>query len=314
MDILNTEEYQFLNTINNVAYLTLGGSKAYGTNTPTSDTDIRGFRYETADEVFGLSEYEDTYEHKATDTVIYTFKKFVKLLANCNPNVIEMLGTRDCDVLKMDDTTKYMRENSHMFLSKRAYVTFVGYATSQLRRLENALARDSYTAREKDNHIMKTLQAEFLKYKSDYGDFGKMDLAMNDEGIIVSADFSNMPLKKFIDINAMMNNTLRNYGKLNHRNNKKDEAHLNKHAMHLIRLYYMGIDILKNKEIVTYRENEHDTLMAIRNGEMSMQDVFKLKDSLEKEIKLANETSDLPDKVDYKAINSFVAKVLREHT
>ncbi len=42
---------------------------------------------------------------------------------------------------------------------------------------------------------------------------------------------------------------------------------LKKHAMHLVRLYHMAFDILERKQIVTYREEDHDLLMVIRNGE-----------------------------------------------
>ena len=51
-----------------------------------------------------------------------------------------------------------------------------------------------------------------------------------------------------------------------HRNNKKDDYHLNKHAMHLIRLFLMAEDILKEKTIVTYREKDLDFLLSIKNG------------------------------------------------
>ncbi len=50
----------------------------------------------------------------------------------------------------------------------------------------------------------------------------------------------------------MMNdlvNVLSNYEKLNHRNHKKDDNHLNKHAMHLIRLYLMCLDILEKEDV-----------------------------------------------------------------
>ena len=63
-----------------------------------------------------------------------------------------------------------------------------------------------------------------------------------------------------------MHNIVKDYTKLNGRNHKKDNEHLNKHAMHLIRLYLMCIDILEKQEINTYREKEHDLLMNIRNG------------------------------------------------
>lgn len=50
-----------------------------------------------------------------------------------------------------------------------------------------------------------------------------------------------------------MTNVLGTYEKLNHRNHKKDDNHLNKHAMHLVRLYLMCLDILEKEDIITYR-------------------------------------------------------------
>lgn len=39
-----------------------------------------------------------------------------------------------------------------------------------------------------------------------------------------------------------MNNIVRDYDKLNHRNSKNDELHLNEHALHLIRLIQLKND------------------------------------------------------------------------
>ena len=39
------------------------------------------------------------------------------------------------------------------------------------------------------------------------------------------------------------------YDKAGHRNHKKDDDHLNKHAMHLVRLLMTGIEILEKGEI-----------------------------------------------------------------
>ncbi len=60
------------------------------------------------------------------------------------------------------------------------------------------------------------------------------------------------------NINSDMNNIVKDYSKLNHRNSKKDELHLNKHAMHLIRLLVTGTEILEGKGVNTYREKERE--------------------------------------------------------
>ena len=65
-----------------------------------------------------------------------------------------------------------------------------------------------------------------------------------------------------------MHNIVRDYDKLGKRNRKKDDNHLNKHAMHLIRLFMMAIDILERGEIRTFRQEEHQLLMEIRKWQL----------------------------------------------
>jgi predicted nucleotidyltransferase len=70
------------------------------------------------------------------DSVVYGIRKFFKLAADCNPNIIEVLfGDESGHVL----TTKYSRylvERRDLFLSAKAKFTFSGYAFSQLKRIK----------------------------------------------------------------------------------------------------------------------------------------------------------------------------------
>ena len=85
--------------------------------------------------------------------------------------------------------------------------------------------------------------------------------------------------------------------------------------MHLIRLYLMAIDILEKKEIVTYRESNHDLLMEIRNGRyldvnrQPTEEFFSIVENLQKRFEYSKEHTDLPDNPDYKGINEFLASV-----
>ena len=87
--ILDTPPYRFLrkdkHLKSRVCYLTIAGSKAYGTDTPESDTDIRGVTLERPEEIYGSETFEQ-FEDKEADTVIYGLKKFVSLCKACNPN------------------------------------------------------------------------------------------------------------------------------------------------------------------------------------------------------------------------------------
>lgn len=93
------------------------------------------------------------------------------------------------------------------------------------------------------------------------------------------------------------------------------DGKLSKHMMHLVRLYLMALDILERKEIVTYREKDHDFLMEIRNGKyldenrQPIPEFFTLVDSLQTKFDYAKNNTDLPENPDYKKINEFVASV-----
>lgn len=134
------KEYEFLRTNpllgENIILLGLGGSKAYGTDTPTSDTDIRGIATRSAYDILAGNQFDQVMD-EPTDTTVYSLEKIINLLSNCNPNVIELLGLRKEDYFVLKPAGLLLLKNKQLFLSKRAAKSFGGYATAQLRRLEN---------------------------------------------------------------------------------------------------------------------------------------------------------------------------------
>lgn len=124
----------------NPAYLTIHGSHAYGLNTPTSDMDQRGFFFWSKQDFFGLRSGPEQIETKTEnlDYVIWEFRKFVRLAAASNPNVLETLFTDQRDVLIRDSTgvAAMLREHAQdWFLSKKVETTFGGFARQQFTRL-----------------------------------------------------------------------------------------------------------------------------------------------------------------------------------
>lgn len=320
-DKLNSSEYEFLRTDphlgSNILILTTAGSIAYGTNVDTSDIDIRGVTLETKQDIMGLSSFEQ-FEDRATDTVIYGLKKFINLCLNSNPNVLEILGTRPEHLLVITKEGQLLRDNVDLFLSKKAIQSFGNYATAQLRRLQNALARDNYPQAEKEKHILNSIlgQMEHLKrtYKSFTGSeinlyIDESDKEDMDTEIFIDIDLKHYPLRDFKNIYSEMSNIVKDYSKLNHRNSKKDELHLNKHAMHLIRLLITGTEILEGKGINTYREKERELFLDIRIGKYSYNDIFEMVDEYERKFKLAAENTSLPDEPNYKRVEELMLEI-----
>ena len=175
MSLLNQKEYSFLKederfTNKRLALLTYGGSHAYGTNNKGSDIDLRGIYLPTKQEILSMTYEEKPFTDKITDTVIYPLKQIVELLCNCNPNTIEILGTREEDIFAINDIGKILRENAYVFLSQKAYDSFNGYAVSQLRRLQNAIARDSLAQPDKEEHILQSIKRRMDTFEISYKD------------------------------------------------------------------------------------------------------------------------------------------------
>lgn len=329
-EVILRPEYNFLNTDkflkSNIMFLTFGGSYAYGTNTLNSDIDIRGCVLNRKSDLIGLTEFEQ-FMDKNTDTTIYSFNKFINLLINCNPNVIELLGCKSEHYTKMSEDGRMLLENKKIFLSQKAINSFSGYATDQLRRLQNSLARDCYTEIEKENHIMNSVKSAILDFNNRYTKFDDSSIVLSidkaenkdlDFEIFANVNLKHYPLRDYKNIWSEMNNIVKDYGKLNKRNRKKDNQHLNKHAMHLIRLYLMCLDILEKEQINTYRENDLELLMSIRNGEFQNRDgsysqsFFDLVSDLENRVEYAKRNTNLPLQPNYNKIEELVIEINRK--
>lgn len=80
----------------------------------------------------------------------------------------------------------------------------------------------------------------------------------------------------------------------------------------MVRLSFVGIDLVKDGEIDNYREHERDLLLNIRNGFHQQEDgfykpeFFDMIDSYKPDFDKAKGISILPRKVDMKATESFV--------
>ena len=114
MDVIG-KNYGFLHESpilgNNIILLTYGGSYAYGTNVETSDIDIRGITFNPIGSLLGNDEFEQ-FEDENTDTVIYGLNKMMQLLLRCNPNCIEILGTKPehCYVRRSKDIDQKQKD------------------------------------------------------------------------------------------------------------------------------------------------------------------------------------------------------------
>lgn len=327
--LINAKEYDFLREHprlgSRIILLGLGGSYAYGTDNDDSDIDLRGITLNLPSDLLGLTEFEQ-YEDRHTDTVIYSFNKIVRLFLECNPNTIELLGLDEEQYLIKTALGQELLDHKDLFLSKRAAKSFGGYAGAQLRRLQNAIARDSMSQPEKEQHIYNSVKnaLEDFRRKNELFDKGNIhiyiDKAENPElqsEIFIDAEYRHLPLRDYQNMLNAMINVVRDYDKIGKRNRKKDGDHLNKHAMHLIRLFMMAIDILEKGEIITHRKQDADLLRSIRRGDFQREDktfsgaFYRLLADYENRLEKAVQRSVLPDNPDMEKVERFVEYINR---
>lgn len=109
----------------------ISGSKAYGLDTPTSDTDIKGVFILPKEEYYGLN-YIPQINNETNDVVFYELGRFMELLSLNNPNILELLNTPD-DAIIYRHT--YLSEiKSELILSKLCSNTFGKFALSQIKK------------------------------------------------------------------------------------------------------------------------------------------------------------------------------------
>lgn len=109
----------------------ISGSKAFGLDTPTSDTDIKGVFYMPKEKYFGL-EYISQIANESNDIVYYELGRFVELLLKNNPNILELLASPDdCILYKNPIMDRFQISD---FLSKLCKDSFAGYAMGQIKK------------------------------------------------------------------------------------------------------------------------------------------------------------------------------------
>ena len=91
---------QELRDRNLILFECISGSRAYGTELPTSDSDIRGVFILPQADFYSLNYVEQINDAK-NDVVFYELRRFIELLARNNPNILELLCTPfDCILYK----------------------------------------------------------------------------------------------------------------------------------------------------------------------------------------------------------------------
>lgn len=295
-----------------IIFETIVGSQLYGTNVEESDIDYKGVCIlDREREYFSFTPRFEQFHSNEIDREIYDFRKFLGMLAQNNPNIMDLVFSPEKYWVQTSPTWEMLIKHKDKFISQKCKHTFLGYATSQLKRIKSH-----------KKWLMEPLERQPLRE-----DFGikngqpivREDLMKAVESIPI--EYFREGLRKDFTREKQYQGALREWNHYRawkkNRNPKraKMEAEFGfdlKHSMHLIRLSRMGREILRDGKVnVDRRGIDADDLLDIRKGLWSYDKVVNEAESIENEIKEMK--SDLPEMVDKDFASELCIEVIKTH-
>lgn len=303
------------------------GSKLYGTDTLTSDTDYSGVF--VADESYYLGMFsvdqvdlsevvkrvDGKNDSSSIDYTVYNIKKFIRLAMDNNPNVLEQLFISKEKLLYYTETGQILLDNREIFPHQGLYQRFTGYAISQKKKMVtktthfNILQDVVKYLKTKENYRdkLETLEVEMKTKFNLHIDEIVLDHNYIQRNFVVGD--SRVPLdftiKKAIEV---LGNRIRIFS--NRQELITRYGYDCKFASHLIRLLDEGIELLETGKIEFPLRNA-SLLKDIKEGKYSLEEIFIKAEQLEKEVALKLEKTKLPKYPNVEEINSLTIKLIK---
>jgi uncharacterized protein len=149
--------------LENLSFSYISGSRLYGTNISSSDTDIRGVFLHSIDKVFSILKEDDITEVTFTgdnDQVFFEFKSFAAMLREQKPNAIEALWIPENNILQDSGLYYDLRNNKEEFTSHFSLEKMLGFAASQFKMAQR------FEKKHFDKEMKEPLRQDFLKILS----------------------------------------------------------------------------------------------------------------------------------------------------
>ncbi len=296
-------------------YETIHGSRAYGLAREGSDTDRKGVIVGPRRWYFGFSSTPEQIEHSA-DHVDFELRKLMRLVAANNPSMLELLFTDSRDQSVHHPAGARLLEARPRFLSKRVAGTFGGYALSQLGRIRRHRRWLLSPPAAPPSRADFGLPERSVLPKDQLG----AAEALIEKGRIDEADVSPNFLA-VLDRERRYRAARKEWQQyqhwLAHRNPARaaleaEHGYDTKHAMHLVRLIRMAVEILESGAVQVRREADREELLAVRDGAWSYDALVEKVEEERARIAEAENRSTLPDAPDEEALDALCEDLIAE--
>jgi uncharacterized protein len=247
------------------------------------------------------------------ERVLYEVRKFFRLAAACNPTVIEVLFTDPQDHVTVSAEGRLLLDRRSEFLSRLAGDSFGKYGLAQLHRIKTHRRWLLSPPKAKPERASYGLPERSTIPKNEQG----AAEAMLRDGRLSEADLSPSFLE-LLDRERRHRAALREWQQYQEWTRSRNPARAElerrygydtKHAMHLIRLLRMAVEVLSTGEVVVRRPDAED-LRAVRRGSLTFDALLEQANALGARIKALVETSTLPPRPDEERLNAFCGELV----
>jgi predicted nucleotidyltransferase len=143
-----------------IIYSCIVGSRAYGLDDESSDTDRRGIYLPPADLQWSLFGAPEQLEDHANQECYWELQKFLIMALKANPNILECLHTPLVE--RADALAEELLSMRGVFLSKLIYKTYNGYVLSQFKKLEQDLRTKGEIKQKHAMHLIRLLRSGII--------------------------------------------------------------------------------------------------------------------------------------------------------
>jgi len=300
------------------------GSFLYGTNTESSDVDQLGIFIPPIEEELGLfcekeidlsiGQKDENNKNTAdcVDRKFYHLKKFILLASQNNPNILELLYPSRESIISISPVGEYLLLHRDIFLHKGLVTRFLNYAKSQKHKM--IIKTEKFTELNEMLDFLKEVAKETpkmylseLKYHKEFLKIGKENI--QPDGIKMG--------DLFFPFNIFVKEAIKRISKRIENGTHRQDLILKygfdcKFASHLIRLLYEAIELLELNQL-NFPLKEADLILEIKKGNMSLDQILDLSESLEKRITELEILSELPNEPDMIKINNLMVDLFKHH-
>jgi uncharacterized protein len=300
-----------------VIFETVHGSTAYGLARAESDIDLKGVVVGPRSWYLGYTAGPEQLE-LSPDHVRFDIRKYVRLAAEANPTLLEMLFTDPEHHRIVTEAGQLLLDHRHAFLSRHIANRFGGYALSQLKRIKTHRAHLLHPP----THAPMRAEFKLPEHTVIPADqLAAAEALLGDErNDVIAADVS----PNFLELLARERRykTAKQQWSayqswLRTRNPARSDLEAKfgydtKHAMHLIRLQRMGLEALTTGELIVTRP-DRDELLGIRDGMWSYDQLEAAADENDQQLRSAATNSPLPMEPDTILLESLCVEIIGRH-